>query len=323
MVLLKSSGMRTYSLNNDTSNLVRVSVGGRSSVLEVTLAILGALAGNTDGTTTVSDTVGELVNGTSLVATGKTSLVTLTVDGNVLNVTGLELLHGSLNGLHTTLSTGGVGGDVSVKTGTVPVTGNGLRMERDLSTEFFGDTVEEETRHPKVVAHLDTLARTDLVLPLSGHDLGVDAGDVDTGVQAGLVVSLNDVTAVDLAGSDTAVVRALGTGETTLGPAVWPSVGAKEGVFLLKTEPEVLAGVSLHQLGSFVAVVELVGGSIGVPGLTEDKDVLSLAEGVREDSNGANVDIGVVTGGLAGGGTVEVPLRELVDGGDSLGESLE
>lgn len=256
-------------------------------------------------------------------ATGKTSLVTLTVDGNVLNVTGLELLHGSLDGLHTTLSTGLVGGDVGVKTGTVPVTGDGLGVERDLSTELFGDTVEEETRDPEVVTHLDTLARANLVLPLSGHDLGVDTGDVDTGVQAGLVVSLNDVTAVDLAGSDTAVVRTLRTRETALGPAVWPSVGAKEGVFLLKTEPEVLAGVCLHQLSSLVAVVELVGGAIGVPGLTEDKDVVSLAEGVREDSNGADIDIGVVAGGLAGGGTVKVPLGELVDGGDGLGESLE
>jgi hypothetical protein len=250
--------------------LVRVGVGGRSSVLKVTLAILGALAGNTDGTTTVSDTVGELVNGTSLVATSKTSLVALTVDGNVLNVTGLELLHGSLNGLHATFGTGVVGGNVGVKTGTVPVTGNGLGVERDLSTEFFGDTVEEETRNPEVVTHLNTLARTNLVFPLSGHDLGVNTGDVDAGVHAGLVVSLNDVTAVDLAGSDTAVVGALGTGETTLGPAVWPSVGAKEGVFLLETEPEVLAGMCLHQLGSFVAVVELVGGAIRVPGLTED-----------------------------------------------------
>lgn len=318
-----SEPWKTYSLDNDTSNLVGVGVGGRSAVLEVTLAILGALAGNTDRTTTVSNTVGELVNGTSLVATSKTSLVTLAIDGNVLNVTGLEFLHGSLNGLHTALGTSSVGGDVGVKSSTIPVTGDGLGVERDLSTELFGDTVEEEARDPEVVTHLDTLARTNLVLPLSGHDLGVDTGDVDAGVQAGLVVSLNDVTAVDLAGSDTTVVRTLRTGETTLGPAVWPSVMTKEGVFLLKTEPEVLVGMCLHQLSSLVAVVELVGGAIGVPGLTEDKDVISLAEGVREDSNGADIDIGVVAGCLTGRGTVKVPFGELVNGGGRLGESLE
>ena len=50
----------------------------------------------------------------------------------------------------------------------------------------------------------------------------------------------------------------MGTRETALGPAEWPSVVSKEGVFLLKTEPEVLAGVRLHQFGGLVAVVEFV-----------------------------------------------------------------
>ena len=81
------------------------------------------------------------------------SLVVLTVDGNVLNVAGLKLLHGGLNGLHTTFRTDLVGGDVGVQTGTVPVTGDGLGVEGDLGTELFGNTVEEETRHPEVVTH--------------------------------------------------------------------------------------------------------------------------------------------------------------------------
>lgn len=71
-----------------------------------------------------------------------------------------------------------------------------------------------------------------------------------------------------------------------------------------------------------MAVVELVGAAIGVPGLAEDEDVVTLAEGVGEDSARAEVDIGVVTGGLAGRGTVEVPLGELVNALDGLGEGL-
>lgn len=47
-----------------------------------------------------------------------------------------------------------------------------------------------------------------------------------------------------------------------------------------------------------MAVVELVGGSIGIPGLTEDEDVVTETEGIGEDGDGAQVDIGVVTGGL-------------------------
>jgi hypothetical protein len=82
------------SLNDDTSNLVRISVTSGAAVLEVTLAILGALAGNANATTTVGNTVAELVDVTGLVTTSKTFFVTLTVDRNVLNVTGFELFHG-------------------------------------------------------------------------------------------------------------------------------------------------------------------------------------------------------------------------------------
>lgn len=135
-------------------------------------------------------------------------------------------------------------------------------------------------------------------------------------------MSLDDVTAVDLAGTDTAVVRALGTGETTTGPAVGPSIGTKQSVLLFQTEPKLLLGVGLHQAGSLVAEVELVGAAIGVPGLAQDEDVVTLAKGVGEDGAGAEVDIGVVTGGLAGGGTVKVPFGEFVDALDGLGESL-
>jgi hypothetical protein len=158
---------------------------------------------------------------------------------------------------------------------------------------------------------LDAVTRANLVFPLGRHDLSVDTGDLDTGVQTGTVVSLDDVTAVDLAGTDTTVVRALGTGETTLGPAVWPAIGAKKGVLLLQTEPELFLGVCLHQAVAVVTVVELVGAAIGVPGFAENEDVVTLTEGVGVDSNGAEVDIGVVTRGLAGGGTIKVPFREL------------
>jgi hypothetical protein len=72
-----------------------------------------------------------------------------------------------------------------------------------------------------------------------------------------------------------------------------------------------------------VTVVELVGASIGIPGLAENEDVVTLAEGVGEDGDRAEVDIGVVTGGLASGGTVEVPLGELLNGGNGLGEGLD
>lgn len=47
---------------------------------------------------------------------------------------------------------------------------------------------QEESSHPEVISHIYTGTRTDLELPLRWHDLGVDTGDVDTGVKAGSLI---------------------------------------------------------------------------------------------------------------------------------------
>lgn len=142
-------------------------------------------------------------------------------------------------------------------------------------------------------------ARTDLVLPLSRHDLGVGAGDVDASVQAGLVVSLDDVAAEDLARADTAVVRTLGTGEAALGPAIGPAVDVEQGVLLLETEPEFVLLVGLNHDGSIVAVVVGVRLAVSAPSLAHDEDIVAETEGVGVEGNRAEVDIRVVTGSLA------------------------
>lgn len=94
-------------------------------------------------------------------------------------------------------------------------------------------------------------------------------------------------------------------------PAEWPVVEVQEGVLLLQTEPGLVGGVLLHQLGALVSVVELVRCSIGHPALGQNENVVTAlgAKGVGVDSNGLQVDVGVVARGLAGGGTVEVPLK--------------
>ncbi len=71
--------------------------------------------------------------------------------------------------------------------------------------------------------------------------------------------------------------------------------------------------MSLHELGTFVAVVELIWGSIGIPALSDNQDVGCTAEWIWEDGNGSKVNIGVVAGRLTSRRTVEVPLREILD----------
>jgi hypothetical protein len=59
--------------------------------------------------------------------------------------------------------------------------------------------------------------------------------------------------------------------------------------------------MGLHQLGGLVASVELVGCAVGVVALAQDEDVVAAGrpEGVGEDCDGLEEDVGVVTGGLA------------------------
>ena len=93
---------------------------------------------------------------------------------------------------------------------------------------------------------LDTLTGADLEFPLRGHDFRVDTRDLDTGIQAGLVVSFYDITAIDLVGADTAVVWPLRSREPVFGPAIGPAVRAEEGVLLLQTEPGLVLGMGFH-----------------------------------------------------------------------------
>ena len=123
--------------------------------------------------------------------------------------------------------------------------------------------------------------------------------------------------------TSTAVVGALGTGETALGPAVRSAVHVEEGVFLLETEPGDLVLGKLHNLGGMVAVVGPVGGTVVVVALGENEDVVAATEGVLEDGGRAEVDIRVIAGGLVGGGTIEVPDAEGANVRDLLVDGLE
>ena len=80
---------------------------------------------------------------------------------------------------------------------------------------------------------LNAFARTDLELPLTRHNFCVDTRHLNAGEQTGLVMSLDKISGIYLAGSHTAIVWSLRTWETSLGPTIRPSVKTKKSVFLL------------------------------------------------------------------------------------------
>ena len=142
-------------------------------------------------------------------------------------------------------------------------------------------------------------------------------------------MGLDDVSAVDPVGSHSAVVRALGSGESVLGPAEGMLILVEEGVLLLDAEPRLLIfgpgkrndlskeetfkrknlrRVSLgHDFVAELPVVGLCGLLVVLVGLAEDNLVVSQPEGILVHGNGVQVDVGVGTLGLSGGGAIEVP----------------
>lgn len=71
-----------------------------------------------------------------------------------------------LNLHDTILVAHGLGGEVTVSTSSVPVALHGLGVEGDDHAELFGDAMQQETRHPQVIADADALAWAYLEFPL-------------------------------------------------------------------------------------------------------------------------------------------------------------
>lgn len=153
---------------------------------------------DTNRSTTVSDTGTEVTNVTSLVTTCETELVVFTVHGDVLIVTLRELLDGLVNVLPSSWLAHWECAVVGVATSTVPIALKRLRVEGNLDTPLLGDANQEVTCNPKMVTHGDAFTGTNLELPLTGHNLGIDTADVHASVETSTVVSLDEITSKDL-----------------------------------------------------------------------------------------------------------------------------
>ena len=84
---------------------------------------------------------------------------------------------------HPALIPHGRRGEVGVTAGSGPVAGNGLGRERHHDARILAQTKENPARYPQMVAHLHALARPNLELPLSRHNLGVSPANLDARVE--------------------------------------------------------------------------------------------------------------------------------------------
>jgi len=124
---------------------------------------------------------------------------------------------------------------VGMASSAVPVSFHRFRVEGGHDAEIFAHAVQQEPRDPQVIAHLDSFARSNLVLPLqhtalelskieqtaiggfypnakttiylSWHHFRVAAGDFHSSEHARAIMSLYDVTSVHVSGTNSAVIR--------------------------------------------------------------------------------------------------------------------
>ena len=116
-------------------------------------------------------------------------------------VLGGHSLEESLNVVHTSDFSHGLSGEVGVATSSVPVLEE-LRLKGDRDTKVFSDSAEEVSGDPDLITDLNTKARTNLELPLAGHNLAVSSRDLDASKEAGFVVGIDDSATIADVSSD-------------------------------------------------------------------------------------------------------------------------
>ena len=313
---------------------VWVDVGGGSSVLDVALSVgVGGAGWDAEGGSSVSDSEGEFSDVGSFMLTGHSLLVIITVEGDVEVVFVSELLHHVVDVVHALGALShGLGGEVGVAAGAVPVWEE-LGGEGDAGVVVLSDAGKNVPGHHEVVTHLKSEAWSNLVLPLTWHNLSVGTRNVDAGGEASAVVLVGDDSAEGDVGTDGAVVGSLWAWVTVGWPAKWPFcelVGSsEESEFLLDSEPWLLSGGELifeDGLGEVAEVGvggdELLAGSVlPLEGLGHDQDVVSSSEGIGEVGDWFHSNLGLLGGGLVAGRSVVVPIWEIGEGLDLLLES--
>ena len=259
----------------------------------------------------------------------KSVLITSSIAGKVNLVPISELLHHAFDVGHSPGSSShGLGGVVGVASGSIPVWEKFWGVG-DVNLEVFCDTVEDVARHVQLVANGNSMAWSDLVLPLSWHDLSVGSRDLDTSIEAGSIMCVTNDSSEASAGTCRTVVRSLLSWITI----VWPSKrpGGELGgcsehcVLLLDTEPWLLILASLEDSTGMGSEVGFGWGEFLARGispsvrLAEDEEMVMVrvlgwsSEWVLEDGNWLHDDLRVLSLGQVTGGSIVVPVWEVVD----------
>ena len=203
--------------------------------------------------------------------------------------------------------------EVRVRARAVPVSADRLRIQRRADPERLSHAIQQPTREPQLIGDLRGAQRPDLEFPLTRHDLGVDARDLESGFQTGIEVRLDDLTAEDLIRADAAVVPALRCREAAVGEPEWPRA-AEERVFLLDAEPRVKGREAQSHIGVRTSHVRNMRLSGHEHDLAQDEEVITTADRIRAGEHRLKDAVGAVTRRLLRARSVEAPDRRLLAG---------
>merc|ERR1712168_71555 len=128
LLLIKTDGP-----NNAFRNNVGVSVGGRSSVLQVAASLLCHAPGDADGGAPVGHAGGEVVNGGGLMKSSEATLVVLAsmgiIGANMSIVVLSHLINRDFNLKNTILFSHGLRREVGMHTRAIPVSRDWLAVQ--------------------------------------------------------------------------------------------------------------------------------------------------------------------------------------------------
>ncbi len=120
-------------------------------------------------------------------------------------------------------------------------------------------------------------------------------------------MGFDNVSTKNFAGSDTAIVRSLGSGEAVLRPAKWVHIVVEQSILLLDAEPRLLVGGQLHRFQTRVAVVRFGWFLVVLVRVAKDESVVSQVERVPIDGHWIQIDVRVAAFCLISRATIVIP----------------
>merc|ERR1712047_210184 len=144
--------IETAGANHDFCDLVRIAVGRRTTIFQVSTLMFSNISRNTDGGSSIGHTSREIMNGRGLMQTSQSSFIILAFIGIVgLDMANMMLgkpVDSSLNCYKTVGFPHGQSRKVGMCTSSIPVTRHGLRVHGSHNPKFLSNTMQQKSCNP-------------------------------------------------------------------------------------------------------------------------------------------------------------------------------